>query len=145
VAVDANGLMTALEDMAARTQEQFGITCRFECDHPVPIDDNATATHLFYFAQEAVHNAAKHAHPKSIVIRLEDSDGRIALNVDDDGIGIGTRNASAPSMGINIMQYRAGEIGARLGFGAGPHGGTCVSCLLPWSVRHGETERHDGA
>ena len=71
VAIEDNGLMTALEELAARTREHFDIPCRFvwipggpdrrqpDCDAPVP------------HRKEAVHNAVKHARAKEIVVALK--------------------------------------------------------------------------
>jgi two-component system, chemotaxis family, CheB/CheR fusion protein len=70
VAVDTEGLMAALSDLADRTQQEGKVTCKFDCPEPVSVADNLTATHLYLIAQEAVHNAVKHAQPKNIRIFL---------------------------------------------------------------------------
>src|SRR5262249_49963626 len=50
VSPDSHGLMTALEELAARTHERIGIPCRFVCPKPVALEDNAMATHLYMIA-----------------------------------------------------------------------------------------------
>ena len=55
VEVDAEGLMLALAELAARTSDLHAIDCRFECDEPVRIADNQTATHLYRLCQETRH------------------------------------------------------------------------------------------
>ena len=60
VEVDAEGLMVALAELAARTSELHAVNCRFLCDKPVPIVDNQTATHLYRLSQETLTNAVKH-------------------------------------------------------------------------------------
>ena len=56
--------MAALADLALHTQRLAGLSCTFECDQDVPVDNSHTATELFYIAQEAVRNAVKHASPR---------------------------------------------------------------------------------
>src|SRR5262245_55739509 len=87
VAVDAEGLMAALADLADRTRQEGSMACIFDCPKPVRVADNVTATHLFLIAQEAVHNALKHAQAQNIRISLE-SNHSLDLCVHDDGIGI---------------------------------------------------------
>ena len=87
VQVEADGLMVALAGLAQRTQEMQGVACTFECAVPVPVASNATATHLFRIAQEAIHNALKHGQARHIVVTLTNQD-RVTLTVFDDGVGI---------------------------------------------------------
>lgn len=125
----ASGLESALMELAENTEKTFGITCLFECDEPVLINDNALATHLFYIAQEATQNAIKHGKAKLIKIGLSSSGGKITLQITDDGSGI-INPVSAKGMGLRIMSYRAKMIHAELNIESGPGGGTIVSCLL---------------
>ena len=74
VAVDAEGLMAALADLADRIQHEGKAACAFDCPETVTVSDNLTATHLYLIAQEAVHNAIKHARPSKIRISLEAND-----------------------------------------------------------------------
>ena len=71
VAVDSEGLMSALSDLADRIQQAGKVSCKFDCPKPVSVADNLTATHLYLIAQEAVHNAVKHARPRNIRISLK--------------------------------------------------------------------------
>src|SRR5208337_813663 len=44
VVSDSQGLMSALQMWAAEVEDLFGVSCRFQCDSPVLIHDNTTAT-----------------------------------------------------------------------------------------------------
>jgi signal transduction histidine kinase len=94
------------------------------------MSDNFSATHLYRIAQEAVNNAIKHGRANHIRILLTGASSSITLNVADDGVGIGDRRAAGPGMGLRIMEYRAGLIGATLKIAAGEAGGTSVSCTI---------------
>ncbi len=87
VAVDTEGLMAALADLADRTRQEGKPSCTFECPRPVYLADNHAATQLYLIAQEAVHNALKHARARNIRISLE-SNQMLVLCVQDDGIGL---------------------------------------------------------
>ncbi|WP_254509389.1 chemotaxis protein CheB [Anatilimnocola floriformis] len=130
VEVAPDGLMHALQDLAERTQQTYGIACIFECVSPVPVSNSFVATHLYRIASEAVHNAVKHAQPKHIWIQLRQS-LREELIVRDDGVGFGDKSAvETHGDGLRIMRHRAGLIGARLSIEAGAERGTVLTCTL---------------
>src|SRR5215475_6667618 len=91
VPIDREGLMTALAELARQTTEIHGLPCSFECPAPVEIDNDNEATHLYRIAQEALTNATRHAKASAIWIRLEQTDGRLVLEVRDNGIGLQAR------------------------------------------------------
>ena len=70
VELRTNNLISALRELAASTQLLFNIRCDFKCDGAVPIDDTATAVHLYRIAQEAITNAVKHGRAESIQMEL---------------------------------------------------------------------------
>jgi PAS domain S-box-containing protein len=131
VEVAANGLMAALADLVEGTQQLSGIGCKFHCQRRVAIEDSHTATQLFYIAREAVHNATKHAAARRISVDLFSGDGQLRLTVADDGRGMPDDAAPAEGMGLQIMRYRAGVIGASLMVNSAPGQGTLVTCTLP--------------
>ena len=134
VVLESEGLMAALVELAASTEKLFRVTCKFECPAPVYIEDLITATHLFRIAQEAVSNAIKHGKAKEIGISLETKLEKIVLTIRDNGLGFAPAPGPAKGMGLRIMQYRAGMIGATLLFQRQNKGGTAVVCFLPVSA-----------
>lgn len=131
VDVDAQGLRSALDELARSTQSRSRIQCAVDCDPDIRVPDNAVATHLFRIAQEAVNNAVKHSGAEHIFISLTDDGSRIALRVRDDGTGISQRQAdSSAGIGMRIMRYRAHAIGATLTVNPADDGGTVVNCTV---------------
>ncbi len=130
VEVDAAGLMAALSDLTESTQKLSGISCTFLCDQPVPVEDNVTATELFYIAQEAVSNAVKHAKATQIVIGLAADGCQLRLWVSDDGIGPPRQTDQAAGMGLRIMRHRATLLGGSLATESAAGGGTLVTCTM---------------
>jgi PAS domain S-box-containing protein len=123
------GLAPALQELANRTRERFGIPCHCEIgsfDWPC---DTTTATHLYRIAQEAVNNALKHSGAKGITVALRETDRAIELEIADDGKGMNDGARAASGMGLHIMDYRARSVGASLEIHGNP--GTTVVCRLP--------------
>ena len=129
--VKRGGLAAALQELAFRTQELFGIACRYAGPGSLPPLDVQAAGQLYRIAQEAATNAAKHGRAKHIEIRLAKERRGLLLSVRDSGRGLPARKKSAPGLGLDIMRYRAGLIGATLSIDSQPRRGTTVNCLLP--------------
>lgn len=79
--------------------------------------------------QEAVSNGIRHAEAGSIIIRQELVDDQVRIVVEDDGIGISSRQ-DASGMGLKIMRYRAERIGAELAVQPGDPAGTRIIVTL---------------
>jgi signal transduction histidine kinase len=131
VAMDAEGLMSALEEMAATTSDLFRVRCTFECESPVLVHDSPVTEHLFRIAQEAVRNAATHAQASRIAVTLETTENGLELRVEDDGAGFEPEKNTAKGMGLRIMPLRAKLIGASFSATSRPGTGTVITCVLP--------------
>jgi signal transduction histidine kinase len=131
IEIEADGLMQALEELAAISSDLFRVSCRFECDLPVLIRDTATSGHLYRITQEAVSNAVKHGQAKNVIVQLETLDDGIALRVRDDGVGLPENGERSGGMGLRIMAHRASMIGGTFAARRNPEGGTVISCELP--------------
>jgi PAS domain S-box-containing protein len=128
---DAQGLMSALQLWANEVEDIFGVSCKFECETAVLIDDNAIATHLYHIAQEAVNNGLKHGRARNILLQLSAENGHGTLLIADDGEGISEDRPNTQGMGLHIMGYRSAMIGGRLEVSRNGMRGTSVSCVFP--------------
>ncbi|HTT82959.1 MAG TPA: sensor histidine kinase [Rhizomicrobium sp.] len=131
VAMDSEGLMSALEEMTATTSDLFRVPCTFECESPVLIHDSTVAEHLFRIAQEAVRNAVTHSRASRIAVTLETTENGLELRIEDDGTGFEPERSSTKGMGLRIMPLRAKLIGAAFRAISSPGAGTAITCLLP--------------
>jgi PAS domain S-box-containing protein len=130
VPLEGDGLMQGLMELAASTSRIAGVKCRFHCDPPVCIQDVKTATHLYRIAQEAVNNALKHGRAGTIDITLTGWPNGWELRVENNGRALPPANRAKHGMGLNVMRYRAGVIGARLVIEPGKRKGARVTCSL---------------
>ncbi|MEI7880633.1 MAG: GAF domain-containing protein [bacterium] len=127
-----NGRMTdALQGLARRTQDVFGKTCQFTGRSDVRMADDDMARQLYRIAQEAVNNAVKHSKADTIEIGLSRQRKRIVLTVRDSGVGLPEAGGNGLGMGLRIMKYRAGMIGATLKIESVRGQGTTITCQLP--------------
>ena len=131
VVSDSDGLMSALQHWASEVEDLFGISCRFECETPVLIDDVNRATHLYHIAQEAVNNALKHGKARNIVITLSANEKRGMLIIRNDGLGFEKIPAESEGMGHHIMSHRAKMIAGVLTIQSVPQHGVVVTCRFP--------------
>ena len=84
------------------------------------------ATHLLYVAREAMSNSARHSQATVVTTRLESLNGRVILEIRDDGVGFDPDKPGAAGLGLRNLTSRAQEIGARLDISSEPGRGSCV-------------------
>ena len=137
VALDDGGLPVALRELASGVGSVLDISCSFQWDEAVVVDDGSAATQLYRIAQEAVNNAVRHSRATHITIELAATGERAALTVADDGVGLPENLGGHEGMGLRIMKYRADMIGAALDVGRNPGGGTTVACSFQQAIPGG--------
>jgi PAS domain S-box-containing protein len=127
VTLEAEGLESALRELAANTEKMFGIRCQVIIKESGARCELGAGIHYYRIAQEAVSNALKHGKATEIWIGLEARSDRTILSVDDNGSGL-AGGWSAGGMGLRIMRYRAGMLGGTLVLEAREPRGTRVVC-----------------
>ena len=127
------GLDASLGELAGYIEDVYGISCRLQCEDPVRISDQAVATHIYYIAHEALHNAVKHACAKNIRIFLFCRHPNLLMEIEDDGRGL-PETVRGSGMGLRIMQYRARRINAALSINGKPGGGTLITLEIAGSI-----------
>jgi len=130
VEVDAEGLPSALYELARNTCERYGIECDFEAPPGLTLRDNNVATQIYRIAQESIRNAVKHSEASRVILGLEVEIGTLRLTVLDDGAGFGENEIGSSGMGMWTMRYRADSIGASLTVQSGKGRGTRVVCSV---------------
>jgi signal transduction histidine kinase len=130
--IERDGLVSALQELAATIRSQSRADCELTCDAMVSLDESGTATHLYRIAEEATRNALRHGRAGRIAQRLFITGSSLVLEVRDNGAGLPSPSARGQGLGLRIMAHRAAIIGATLSIGALPEGGTLVACRLPY-------------
>src|SRR5207247_10217070 len=88
-------------------------------------------TALYRITQEALTNAARHAHAARVRVALTAIGGELRLEIEDDGVGLAARNGGKPPTGTGLVGIR--ERVRALGGPLGPHGarGVRVAVRVP--------------
>jgi signal transduction histidine kinase len=86
---------------------------------------------LYRIAQEALHNAGRHARATRVRIVLSQDDAHIRLEVWDNGVGFDTESDHPGHFGLNTMRERANELGGSLEIESRPQAGTIVRAIIP--------------
>jgi len=130
VEIDSAGLGIALKGLVDSVEASSRIACHADVLQPVPTLDGRAATHLYWIAQEAINNAAKHAQPQNIFVELRTVGKDTILSIRDDGKGVNSGVKQEGKLGMHIMRYRADIVGARLRIVSTAGNGTLVQCTL---------------
>ena len=90
--------------------------------------DPARDRELLRIAQEALQNAVRHARARHVAVRLRGGNGRLLLEVEDDGVGFdpGAPGLRSTRLGLTSMEERAQRLGGRLEIRSAPGAGTRV-------------------
>ena len=90
------------------------------------------AAHVYRIGAEALTNALRHAQATRIEVSMGASDGKLRLEIADDGRGLPAEFRHGAS-GLLAMDSRAATVGGRLVVGPRPGGrGTRVLLEMPW-------------
>jgi len=126
----------SIGDLVVRMRETAGRLLR-EIDYTVECESSKTTAklsldakrHLFLFYKEAIHNVLKHSKAKNVSIRLWDEDDKLALEIQDNGIGIPSQSEmKVPS--INKLEDRARVLDGILQIASSKDHGTLIRLFV---------------
>jgi signal transduction histidine kinase len=80
---------------------------------------------LLLIYKEALHNIARHSQAAHASIRMDETGGRLVLEIEDDGIGFDQARATT-GRGLDNMRRRAEQAGGKLDIESRPGGGTRI-------------------
>ncbi len=127
--LETSGLVDALREYTSGIAFSSGIKCTFDCVNEFNSNDESLKLNIYRIVQEAASNAIRHSGATHLIISLVVTPQEFHLSVSDDGCGLsetGRKEDSTVGMGLQIMQYRAKQIGATLKFNINDKGGTEV-------------------
>jgi signal transduction histidine kinase len=132
--LERDGLDGALRKEVATLRRLHGVDITLEVAGGIARDP--TDADVLRIAQEALHNALRHAAAHHVTVRLDDHDGHLTLEIIDDGVGFQPQEPELRSrhLGLTSMEERAQELGARFEIRSAPRAGTTVRLEVP---RHG--------
>jgi PAS domain S-box-containing protein len=128
--LEKEGLVAALEKQTAAVQARHGIkveaTFDNEPDAALEIKES-----LYRIAQEALHNAVKHARASNAKVRLKQDPDVITLEISDDGAGFDAQDDFPGHLGLKSMRERASRLGGTLEVVSEPGEGVRILARVP--------------
>jgi signal transduction histidine kinase len=120
-----DGLVKAIElqTTAVIERKAFAVDADLGEEPDIPL---AVKEAFYRIAQEAINNAVKHAKPSRVSVRLSRDNGRLNLEVSDDGRGFDPEGSYPGHFGLRSMQERAARVGAALRIVSAPKQGSRV-------------------
>jgi len=132
----AAGLAESLRRYTELAGRAHGVPVAFKADCALPELGAGVDAALYRVAQEALHNALRHAGASKVEVTLSRTGRKVALEVSDDGQGFPTDVPSA-GLGLASMRERAAAAGGSLVIRSGPGAGTRVRMTVPAAVAGG--------
>jgi PAS domain S-box-containing protein len=130
--LDDLGLVPAMEWQLQEFQKRSGIRCRFTSDLEEVALDAEETTVLFRILQETLTNVARHAAATRVEVSLEEEQGYVRLQVQDNGRGImASEVEGSRSFGLLGMRERVLLRSGDFSIQGTPGRGTTVVIKLP--------------
>ena len=128
--LETEGLVTALNKQAAALHARQKVIVQVdlgeEPDVPLEVKQD-----LYRIVQEALHNTVKHARASQVELRLDQTDGKVTIEVCDNGKGFDTSSSFPGHLGLHSMQERVKSLGGELRIESTPGKGTCIQARVP--------------
>jgi signal transduction histidine kinase len=124
--LERDGLRGTLRKHAEVLRHLEDADIELAVDDELPADP-ARDREVLRIAQEAMHNAVRHAEASRITVRLHGGEDGLVLEVEDDGCGFDpvAPDVRSRRLGLTSMEERAARLGGRLEIESG-EGGTRV-------------------
>lgn len=134
VALESNGIVAALEELAASLTAIYNANCQVVALEDLRVKDVAAGIHLYRMVQEAATNAIKHGRATLVTILLSPMADKWEIKIQDNGTGFPKEFLNSKGMGLRIMKYRSKMIGGTIEFANLAAGGAAVSCIFPGNL-----------
>jgi PAS domain S-box-containing protein len=151
--LDEVGLVSALLWYAKGFSERCDIQVKIDAADISKRLPKLVETAFFRITQEALTNIYRHSQSQTAVIRLQECDGGIAIEIADNGSGldadllesVGSENGGPKGVGIRGMRERMREMGGTLHL-VSNKSGTLICAHIPWTssvFAEKNAEEHD--
>jgi signal transduction histidine kinase len=125
-----NGLVTSLRRYADLAGRAHGVAVSVTGPRLPPLTA-VTEQAVYRVAQEALHNALRHAGARQVTLAVTAPPQRVVLEVTDDGAGFDPAAPAGAGLGLASMRERAAAAGGTVTLGSAPGKGTTVRLEVP--------------
>jgi signal transduction histidine kinase len=130
--LDDLGLVPALEFLAQGVRKRTALDVRVEGSTNRRLAPVVETT-LYRVVQEAIINVGKHAHARSVIIRVDHEPGHVRCSIRDDGVGFNAVVQPKGPRGLGLLgiAHRVDAVGGRLEIRTQPGQGTTLIVGIP--------------
>jgi signal transduction histidine kinase len=108
--LDGTPPLVMIEHLVAEAQRSLGLMPRLVSSGDVDgLDDPVLLQHVLFSLREMLSNVARHAEATAVEVIVEVGPERVAVRVDDDGVGLGPTVVGG--YGLSNLAKRAGLLG----------------------------------
>jgi signal transduction histidine kinase len=133
--LEKQGLIGALKQRLNTVEKRAGVDAGIDAPDSLDLPE-ILEQDLYGIAQEALNNALKHAHARTVTVRVRGCSDSVELEVRDDGDGFDPGSVHVKGgVGLRGMKERAEKIGAQLVVQSVPEQGTLVRVQIQTGVR----------
>ena len=139
-ALEELGLAGAIRKEARDLSKNTGIRARLSFPEQLAQLKPEVEVAAYRCVQEALNNIAKHSQARNVNIELHYRDHKLALVIEDDGVGI-SRTSQARNKGFGLvgMRERVAVLGGTLRIGRSSPKGTRLRIMFPISGQLAKT------
>ncbi len=124
--------LEAISQEAARFSTATGIPCHLELPPTLALPP-ATADHVVRCVSEGLANVARHAQATQVWVTVSQANGRLQVEIRDDGQGFDAANGQIPAghYGLLGLRERARLAGGQLTVESEPNAGATLQMQIP--------------
>lgn len=129
------GLKAAIENLCRNITKATGIGIDLSYEIPGLQPDGLTSTYLYRIAQESLNNIQIHSGAKHVGISLMEDQGRLILEIGDDGKGFDySQVQDKGGTGLYNMRERVNILGGDMKINSLPGKGTKIRVRIPYHI-----------
>ena len=137
--LDELGLMAACQNFCKELSARTNLKVTFSAPRLPQRPAGTVELNLFRIVQEALNNVEKHAHAKTVSVRLLRKVDSLMLQIRDDGRGFGPKASKTArekwsGNGLSNMQQRALTVGGTCEVKSVPKKGTVITVSVPFKT-----------
>ncbi|WP_251519563.1 MULTISPECIES: GAF domain-containing sensor histidine kinase [Staphylococcus] len=121
-----HGLVQAVNKYSALLNLEINVQVEGLIDLPNIIEEN-----IYRIIQEAMNNTKKHSHTSTILLKLNQQQHRLLVDIEDEGTGFKEDQVDLQSHGLNNMKQRVKVIHGKITIDTAPDQGTHIHLDIP--------------
>lgn len=132
------GFYEALNWLAARKQEHYGLKVHLDVPEELPVPHQALRVLLISLIRELLFNVVKHANTDTAWVNVRTRDSELVIGIKDKGCGFDVeqvkRGSGSTGFGLTSIEERLRLFGGRVSINSSPGEGTFITIAVPLST-----------